>query len=132
MEIKPLIPIGTKIKVDKSKLATTITQNLLDEYPQVINCNIIDYKMTDGMGIGYVLMTENKVKVWIFSSELDDQTKREYKIDDKANSNDIKIKSLIFGDFGDKYEINGSKGIKDLVNPINLISWLLFTLKDIF
>ena len=132
MEIKPLIPIGTKIKVDKSKLATTITQNLLDEYPQVINCNIIDYKMTDGMGIGYVLMTENKVKVWIFSSELDDQTKREYKIDDKTNSNDLKIKSLILGAFGDNYEINGSKGIKDLVNPINLISWLLFTLKDIF
>jgi len=30
------------------------------------------------------------------------------------------------------YEISGNKSLKTLANPINLISWLIFTLKDIF
>ena len=59
MEINPLIPIGTKIKVDKSKIENLISNKILDELPRFINGEVIDYKMTDGMGIGYVLITDN-------------------------------------------------------------------------
>ena len=57
MEINPLIPIGSKIKVDKSRLENLFTNKLLDDLPQIINGEIVDYKMTDGMGIGYVFIT---------------------------------------------------------------------------
>ena len=82
MEINPLIPIGTTIKVDKSKIENLIPNKILDDLPQMINGEIVDYKMTDGMGIGYVLITENNLKFWIFNTELNEQTRKEYRMED--------------------------------------------------
>ena len=98
----------------------------------MINAEVIDYKMADGMDIGYVLMTENNIKIWIFNNELNEQTKKDYKIESSnktTNFSTIEILSRI-----DKveYELNGNRSIKKLANPFNLISWLIFTLKDIF
>ena len=55
MEVNPLIPIGERIEVDKSKIENLLPNKLLDDLPQMISGEIVDYKMTDGMGIGYVL-----------------------------------------------------------------------------
>tara|TARA_X000000368_G_C22927820_1_gene666134 strand:+ start:385 stop:786 length:402 start_codon:yes stop_codon:yes gene_type:complete len=133
MEINPLLPVGTKLKVDKSNIENLIPDKLLDNLPQIINGEVMDYKMTDGMGIGYVLMTENNLKVWIFSNELDDQIKREYKIDSTNNSTSITSKETNRGNINKvEYKMNGNRDIKTLLNPINLISWLIFTIKDIF
>ena len=132
MEVNPLIPIGTKIKVDKSKIESLLPNKLLDELPELINGEIIDYKMTDGMGIGYVLMTENNLKIWIFTTELNEHTRREYRIEDLDKSYNQKNNDLILGKYKIAYEINGNRNIKTIANPINLINWLIFTMKDIF
>ena len=132
MEIRPLIPIGAQIKVEKSKIESLIPNKSLDNLPQIINGEVIDYKMTDGMGIGYVLITENNQKFWIFNSELNDLTKTKYKIYDPNNSTDGITKLIASRINNLEYEISGNKGIKTVANPINLISWLIFTLKDIF
>ena len=131
MEINPLIPIGTKIKVDKSKIENMISQKILDELPQLINGEIVDYKMTDGMGIGYVLMTENNLKIWIFSTELNEQTRREFRVEETNTSNNHNYFDLVLGKYKVGYDINGNKNIKMIANPMNLVKWLLFTLKDI-
>ncbi len=132
MEVNPLIPIGTKIKVDKSKIENLLPNELLDNLPQIINGEIVDYKMTDGMGIGYVLITENDRKMWIFNSELNEQTRIEYKIEDNSKSYNQRSSNLILGKNKTTYEINSSRNIKTTTNPINLINWLIYTLKDIF
>ena len=132
MEINPLIPIGTKIKVDKSKIENLIPNKFMDNFPQKINGQIVDYKMTDGMGIGYVLMTENNKKIWIFNAELNAQTRREYKIEDDNKSYAEHSNSLLSGKYKLFYELNGNRSIKTTANPINLINWLIYTLKDIF
>ena len=131
MEVNPLIPIGSKIKVDKSRIENLLPNKLLDNLPQTINGEIIDYKMTDGMGIGYVLMTENNLKIWIFNSELNERTRREYNIVDINKSYNQKSNNLILGKYKVAYQINGNRNIKTITNPMNLINWLLFTLKDI-
>ena len=132
MKVNPLIPLGSKIKVDKSKIKVELQKKLLDDLPQMINGKVIDYKMTDGMGIGYVLITENNLKIWIFTNELNDQTKKEYQIEDTNDYTLLLSKDLLSLLDKVNYEINGNKNIKTLVNPINLTSWLIFTLKDIF
>ena len=132
MKINPLIPLGSKIKVDKSKIKDDLQKKLLDNFPQMINGKVIDYKMTDGMGIGYVLITENNLKIWIFNSELNDQTKKEYQIEDINDYTLLLTKDLMSRLDKVNYEINGNRSIKTIANPINLISWLIFTLKDIF
>ena len=132
MKINPLIPLGSKIKVDKSKIKDELQKKLLDDLPQMINGKVIDYKMTDGMGIGYVLITENNLKIWIFNNELNDQTKKDYQIDDTNDYTLILTKDLMSQLDKVNYDINGNRSIKTLANPINLISWIIFTLKDIF
>ena len=132
MEVNPLIPIGTKIKVEKSKIENLLPNKLLNNLPQIINGEIVDYKMTDGKGIGYVLKTENNTKIWIFNTELNAQTKREYEIETVDNSYTLNSNNFLLGKFKITYVLDGNKNIKTTSNPINLINWMLFTLKDIF
>ena len=132
MEVNPLIPIGAKIKVDKSKIENLLPNKLLDTLPKQINGEIVDYKMTDGMGIGYVLMTEDNIKIWIFNTELNEQTRKEYSLEESNKYYNPENSDLILGKYKVAYEINGNRNIKTIANPINLINWLIFTMKDIF
>ncbi len=132
MEVNPLIPIGAKIKVDKSNIENLLPSKLMDDLPQMINAEIIDYKMTDGMGIGYVLMTENNLRIWIFNTELNEQTRKEYRLEETNRYYNSNNSDLILGKYKVAYEINGNRNIKTIANPINLINWLIFTMKDIF
>jgi len=131
MEIDPLIPIGTKIKVDKAKIEELRLNKILDDMPELITGEVIDYKMTDGMGIGYVLITENHLKIWIFQSEINEQTIRDYKIGETNKDTNIMNKNIIFAIDEVNYDINGNKAIKTIINPINLFSWFIYTIKDI-
>ena len=132
MKIKPLIPVGSMIKVEKSKIENVLPKKILDDLPQIINGEVIDYKMTDGMDIGYVLVTDNNLKIWIFNNELNEQTKKEYEIEDLNRSTNLITKELLSQIDKVEYELSGNRSIKKIANPLNLISWLIFTLKDIF
>ena len=132
MKIKPLIPLGSMIKVEKSKIENVLPKKILDDLPQIINGEVIDYKMTDGMDIGYVLVTDNNLKIWIFNNELNEQTKKEYEILDSNRSTNLLTKELLSQIDKVEYELSGNRSIKKIANPLNLISWLIFTLKDIF
>ena len=132
MKIKPLIPLGSMIKVEKSKIENVLPKKILDALPQIINGEVIDYKMTDGMDIGYVLVTDNNLKIWIFNNELNEQTKKEYEIEDSNRSTNLITKELLSQIDKVEYELSGNRSIKKIANPLNLISWLIFTLKDIF
>jgi len=132
MKISSLIPIGARIKVDKSKIENLLAEKILDDLPQTINGEVIDYKMTDGMDIGYVLMTDNNLKIWIFNRELNEQTRKEYKIEDSKTSENITTKEILSQIDKVQYDLNGNRSIIKIANPFNLINWLIFTLKDIF
>ena len=132
MKIEPLIPIGSIIKVEKSKIENVLPKKILDDLPQIINGEVIDYKMTDGMDIGYVLVTDNNLKIWIFNNELNEQTKKEYEIEDSNRSTNLITKELLSQINKVEYKLSGNRSIKKIANPFNLISWLIFTLKDIF
>tara|TARA_Y100001968_G_C19326178_1_gene701858 strand:+ start:133 stop:531 length:399 start_codon:yes stop_codon:yes gene_type:complete len=132
MKFHPLIPVGAKIKVDKSKIENQVSKKLLDNLPQIINGEVLDYKMTDGMSIGYILRTENNLNIWIFNNELNEQTKKEYNIDETSITKNLINTEGVLGKYKVNYEMHGNRNIKTLFNPINLISWLIFTLKDIF
>jgi len=132
MKISPLIPIGARIKVDKSKIENLLAEKILDDLPQTINGEVIDYKMTDGIDIGYVLITDNNLKIWIFNRELNEQTRKEYKIEDSKKSENITTKQILSQIDKVQYDLNGNRSINKIANPFNLINWLIFTLKDIF
>ena len=132
METLPLIPVGAQIKVDKSKIKNVLPKKILDDLPQLIVGEVIDYKMTDGRGIGYVFMTENNLKLWIFNTELNEKTRIEYKIKETVKSTNL-ITSIFLSQIDRiEYRIQGNRTLKKIANPLNLINWIIFTLKDIF
>tara|TARA_B100000579_G_C22575812_1_gene731113 strand:- start:7 stop:405 length:399 start_codon:yes stop_codon:yes gene_type:complete len=128
----PLIPVGAKIKVDKSKIINVLPKKILDDLPQLIIGKVIDYKMTDGRGIGYVFMTENNLKLWIFNNELNEQTRMEYKIKETVASTNMITKVFLSKIDKIEYRIQGNRSLRKIANPVNIISWIIFTLKDIF
>ena len=132
MKKNPLIPVGSRIIVEKSEIENVLPKKILDDLPQIIKGEVIDYKMTDGMDIGYVLVTDNNLKIWIFNNELNEQTKKEYEIEDSNRSTNLITKELLSQINKVEYELSGNRSIKKIANPFNLISWLIFTLKDIF
>ena len=131
MKINPLIPVGSRIIVEKSKIENVLPKKILDDLPQMINGEVIDYKMTDGMDIGYVLITDSNLKIWIFNNELNEQTKKEYNIEDPNKSTNLITKQLLSRIDKVEYELNGNRGINKVANPFNLIIWLIYTMKDI-
>ncbi len=132
MKTNELIPIGTKIKVDKTKLKNVLPKKLIDDLPEIILGKVIDYKMTDGMDIGYVLHTERNMKIWIFNNELDQETRKKFNLNETYRFRDDSKNQLSLWKDSINYELTGTKKIQTLFNPINLFSWLIFTLKDIF
>ena len=132
MDVTPLIPVGASIKVEKSKIKNVLPNKILDDLPKMIDGKVVDYKMTDGMGIGYVLLTKNNLKIWIFNNELNAQTRKEYKIEELRKSENFIAQQISSQLYKVNYDLNGNKKLRNIANPINLISWLIFTLKDIF
>ena len=132
MESKGLIPIGSEITIYKSKIKTVLTQELLTTLPREITASIIDYKITDGKGIGYVLMTDSKLKIWIFSNELNEEIKGKYGIDDIYFSESINSNGSLISRYVREVELTSNYKVSYLLNPINLIKWSIYTLKDIF
>ena len=90
---------------------------------------IIDFRITDGKGIGVVLQLSNGEEQWFFEDEID-------LLDENGNLinkiNEIKEnKNLLFDALGRlKYESKNKVG--ELINPINFFLWLVVSLKDVF
>ena len=90
---------------------------------------INDFRITDGKGIGVVLLLSNGKEQWFFEDEID-------LLDENGNiiKKPIYIKksnNLIFNIFsGLKYQ-NKNK-VSELLNPVNFFIWLVVALKDIF
>ena len=57
------------------------------------------------MDIGYVLITENNHKIWIFATELNEQTRREYRIEDTKKYYNQKNNDLILKKYTVAYKI---------------------------
>ena len=114
MKINPLIPVGSVIKIEKAKIENVLPKKILEDLPQMINAEVIDYKMTDGMDIGYVLMTENNIKIWIFNNELNEQTKKEYKIESSNKPTNLLTIEILSRIDKVEYELNGNRSIKNL------------------
>ena len=131
MQARPLIPVGSTIKVDKSKIKDFLPRKILENLPQIIKGEVIDYKMTDGMSIGYVLMTEKKLKIWIFKNELNEESKSQYQIYEPNSMANQNNNEFFVEKYKIDYELNGNRTIKAITNPFNLIKWLIYTLKDI-
>ena len=129
MEFLDLVKIGALVKVNVDLSKDRLSAKTIDAIKQSSTCLVEDFRLTDGKGVGVVVKLANGEKEWFFENEiqlLDENGKiinRTEKVE-KANS------FLI--DFIENIKYKPKQKPKDLLNPLNFASWLIFSFKDIF
>ena len=126
--------------LDKAKIGNSAQVNLelskdrlSKEIIEAINVSslgkICDFRITDGKGIGVVLLLSNGKEQWFFEDEiyLLDENGDVIKNTNKNKDNNFLILNSLKGL---KYE--NKEKFKDLLNPINFFLWLIVSIKDVF
>ena len=65
-----LSKIGSRIKIDLDKVKDRISSNLIKKISSDPRATVIDYKMTDGGGVGVVAKLADGTKNWFFENEI--------------------------------------------------------------
>ena len=128
-----LVEIDSYVQVDLSRLdfkrfsKATFISLQQDPFGKVV-----DYKMTDGRGIGLVLVFNDGSVNWFFDYEIVKSLDNNMNyIDESQDDNINPIANLPFIS-----NISTPKrNVNDyfyMLNPLNFISWVIYSMKDIF
>ena len=129
MSILDKTNIGSSVKVNLDLSKDRLTKEIIDAINISSIGKIIDFRITDGKGIGVVLQLSNGKEQWFFEEEIDllDENGNIIKNNNKPKDNDNLIFYILKG-----LEYENTKEISELLNPINFFLWLIVSFKDIF
>ena len=65
-----LTRIGSKIKINIERVRDRIPSDLIEQLSEDPRGTVMDYKMTDGRGIGLVLKLKDGSQNWFFEDEV--------------------------------------------------------------
>ena len=128
MSILDKVKIGNTVKVNLDHSKDRLTKETIEAINMSSICTITDFKITDGMGIGVMVNLSNGKEEWFFENELEilDEKGNIIKKEQNKNENMTLILDLVKNlNYVPKFKFN------ELLNPINFITWLIFSLKDI-
>ncbi len=128
MSILDKAQIGNFVKVNLELSKDRLTKEIIDAINISSVGKINDFRITDGKGIGVVLLLSNGKEQWFFEDEidlLDENGNVIKKINDKNEKNILIIDILKDLKYEDKSKVS------ELLNPINFFLWLLVSLRDI-
>jgi len=129
MEFLDLVKIGSKVKVNVDLSKDRLSPKTVESINQSSTCLVKDFRLTDGKGIGVVVQLSNGENEWFFENEiqlLDENGKIINRTENLEKENSF-IKDLI-----ENLKYKPKQKPKDLINPLNFASWLIFSFKDIF
>ena len=128
MEFLDLVKIGSLVNINVNLSKDRLSSKTLNAIRDSTSFKVKDFRLTDGKGVGVIVEFSNGEEEWFFENEieiLDDKGKIIPRED--ALERNISISNLL-KDLKYKPRTN----VKELINPINFFSWLIYSLKDIF
>ena len=129
MSILDKAQIGNSVKVNLELSKERLDQEIIDAINISSVGKIIDFRITDGKGIGVILELSNGKEQWFFDNEID-------LLDENGNVirkiNDKQEKNTLVPNFLKELKYENKKNVSDLLNPINFFLWLAVSFKDIF
>lgn len=141
MRIFEIAEIGSAVKINLDLAKRRLTKESIKAIEASSINEIIDFKITDGKGIGVILKLSNGKEEWFFEEEIDLLNEKgeiinNIEIIEESDFlfeilNFIKVISWTLLALIIPTEYNQKSKIKDLLNPLNFLSWLINSFKDI-
>ena len=125
MTILDKVQIGNTVKVNLDLSKDRLSKETIEAIKISSKCTIIDFKITDGKGIGVILNLSNGKEEWFFENEIQ-ILDEDGKIIEKKEIDSINVVSNAFKNLNYKTKLN----LIELLNPINFMTWLVVSLKD--
>ena len=128
MEFLDLVKIGSPVKINVNLSKDRLTSKTLNAIKESSNFKVKDFRLTDGKGVGVIVEFSNGEEEWFFENEieiLDDNGKIIPRVDTLE-------KNILISNLLKELKYKPRTNFKELINPINFFSWLIYSLKDIF
>ena len=128
MTILDKVKIGNTVRVNLELSKDRLTKETIDAINNSSECTIKDFKITDGKGIGVIVNLSNGKDEWFFENEIQilNEEGKIIEKEEKTNEN----YNLIFDTINNLNYKNKFK-FSELLNPINFMTWLIVSVKDI-
>ena len=129
MSILDRATIGNSVQVNLELSKDRLNKETIDAINISSVGKIIEFRITDGKGIGVVLLLSNGKEQWFFENEidlLDANGNAIKKVIEKEDKNNLILENL------KKLKYEDKRKVSELLNPINFLIWLIVSFKDIF
>tara|TARA_B100000424_G_scaffold3015_1_gene2258 strand:+ start:80 stop:469 length:390 start_codon:yes stop_codon:yes gene_type:complete len=129
MSILDKAKVGNSVQVNVEKSKDRLTKEIIDAINVSSVGKILDFRITDGKGIGVILQLSNGKEQWFFEDEidlLDENGNLLKKTSDNEENNNFAFNILT------RLKYENKNKVSELLNPINFFLWLVFSFKDIF
>ena len=128
MEFLDLVKVGSCVNINVNLSKDRLTNKTLKAIQVNSKCTVKDFRLTDGKGIGVIVQLSNGENEWFFENEIEilDDDGKIIQREERAEKN------LFFINFIKNLQYKPKANIRELMNPINFFSWLIYSLKDIF
>ena len=127
MEFLDLVKIGSPVNINVNLSKDRLSSKTLNAIKCSSSFKVKDFRLTDGKGVGVIVELSNGEEEWFFENEieiLDDNGKIIPRVDT--------LEKNIISNLLKELKYKPRTNFKELINPINFFSWLLYSLKDIF
>jgi len=128
MEFLDLVKVGSPVNINVNLSKDRLSSKTLNAIKASDSFRVKDFRLTDGKGVGVVVEFSNGEEEWFFENEIE-ILDANGKIIPRVDAIE---KNMFFSNLLKNLKYEPKTNFKELINPINFFSWMIYSLKDIF